>query len=194
MDGKVTSAPYLIDPTDFGLGDLSRNKERLQEYKKFPHEKFSEWKDIPLIEYKKSDKESFVILEYKGEIIYLVHLKIEHLKQRDLPHNATQAEVWRSKIHGNITRGITTYVFDLVLNREKIMVSDTAQTDRGKEFWEDILAWYAGKGYEVGVFDIDDPNVDWAPKDYHLWLRESIPKYWGKTLNHPEYFRFVIKK
>lgn len=188
---EISSAPYLIDPTEFGLSDLQKNQKRLQDIKQFSSSVFGTYRGKELVEYTKNARESFIIMEHEGAIIYLVHLKKETLKQFPVG-NVTQAEVWRASGQTRFVTGLAPYVFQELLRRTGLIVSDTAQTSSGKRFWADRLDEFHYKGYAVGVFDTDKAGVDWAT-EFGPWFRVKESKAWGREYSH-EFYRFVIAK
>lgn len=100
----ISSAPYLIDPVQFGLNKVETNKKRLRDLKEFPSKKVGVYKGKDLIEYTKSSTESFIIMEHDEQIIYLVHLIVAKLNQFEQT-SVTQVEVWRDDSYSNYVRG-----------------------------------------------------------------------------------------
>ena len=195
---EISSAPYLIDSVTFGLADSKKNLKKLEELKQLPSKSVGSFKRYPLIEYIKSPTESFIVLELDGEIAYLVHLKAEKLKQFPVP-SVTQIAVWRSLLKGTVTSGLPKFVFEkILLRRYQYIVSDTAQSDRGKDFWILRLGDAVNSGHEVGVFDVDEPadKIIWVStqREFEDWMKVHQAHAWGKVFNHHEQIRFVIKR
>lgn len=192
----ISSAPYLIDPVQFGLNKVETNKKRLRDLKEFPSKKVGVYKGKDLIEYTKSSTESFIIMEHDEQIIYLVHLIVAKLNQFEQT-SVTQVEVWRDDSYSNYVRGLARHVFrKILLTRHKYVVSDQAQSSLGKRFWVQMMSDLSSQGYRVGVFDEDDNETSWAPKDqrgFVAWVREREHDSWGIDQNKHYYIRFVIK-
>lgn len=190
---EVSSAPYLIDPVNFGLGDYEKNKEKLISlYAKYPNKEIGIYSGSPLIEFTVSNKESYIVLEDEGEIIYFVHLKAEQLKQLH-SNSVTQVEVWRRSV--TKVDGLASHVFfDILLHRYSYIVSDSSQSENGKYFWLRMLDRAASKGCRVGVMFDTDP-VDWhaSSATFKTWIRVVESEAWGHELNKHYYYRFVIE-
>ncbi len=189
MPESVTSAPYLIDPTQFGLNDPKKNRERLEKIKSQARRAIvlPSYQGADLTEYVIGPDESFILSEsaedYGDGIAYLVHLQMTHLKGLD-SRSVTQVEVWR-KIGGGLPRGLASHVFfSILLKRFQYIVSDQSQTDRGMEFWLDQLATAHGLGHRVGVM-VDD-EVSWKGRDqtFNIWIRLMKDKAWGRDNIH----------
>lgn len=190
----VTSSPYLIDPVQFGLNDDVKNKQRLKELKKLPAKVLGSYNNHDLTEYRKSANESFIVLEAEDEIAYFVHCVDAHFKQFGA-RAITQVEVWRASGRATLVGGLTKYVFwKILLPVHKRIVSDRSQTQEGKRFWLDRMDEAREHGCRIGVFDQDEPTVEWAPKDaVGAWLRLTAQAMWG-TDNEHWFKRFVIQK
>jgi hypothetical protein len=189
---EITSAPYLLDPTHFNLKDPESNKRRLQDfYDKYPNKKIGLHRELPLIEFTVSEKESYIVLVHPtSAILYLVHLKAEKLPQLT-SSSVTQVEVWR-RLGAPQARGLAKFVvFSILLHRYKYIVSDKSQTERGRDFWIDLLGDAASLGHKVGV-TLDDDPVEWkGDTAYEQWMRLVETEAWG-TENKHFYTRFVI--
>jgi len=190
---EVSSAPYLLDPVHFGLKDFESNKRKLQDlYAKFEHEQLDTYNGLPLIEFKVSQKESYIVLESptKG-IVYFVHLKAEQLLQLH-SNSVTQVEVWRRPATPAV-RGLAKFVvFKYLLHRYNFIVSDASQTEEGKRFWLDLLGDAIEAGHKVGVA-FDTNPVDWHDDStFEMWLRVIESEAWGTEINKHFYYRFVI--
>lgn len=193
---EISSAPYLIDPTQFGLNDLEKNQARLADIKrKYKTHSLPTWHGAELVEYKVGPDEAYIISEVDQgdgpEIAYLVHLKMERLKALD-SQSVTQVEVWRRK-GAAIPAGLTKHVFfDILLKRFKFIVSDRSQTEKGRDFWLDRLGEADRAGHRVGV--IIDDEVTW--KDDVLfgpWIRTMEKSAWGTDNIHYD-TRMVIER
>jgi hypothetical protein len=190
---EVTSAPYLVDPVQFGLKDFEDNRRKLQElYKKYPHEQISIYNDLPLVEFKISSKESYIVaISDEEEIVYLVHLKAEKLLQLH-SNSVTQVEVWRRAGNSSVTGLAKFVVFEILLHRYNYIVSDASQSDDGKRFWLDLLGKAVNSGHKVGVMFGTNP-VDWQEdSSFKMWLRFIESEAWGHNLQKHFYYRFVI--
>ena len=192
---EISSAPYLIDPIEFGLSDLAKNQSKLAFFKgTYTSKVVGSYNAISLIEYTKSSTESFSVMECEEEIVYLVHLKVTVLPHFPTP-TVTQVEVWR-KVGGgsSLSRGLPQYVFEhILMKRYKYVVSDQAQSERGRDFWIDVMDQMTRKQHDVGVFDVDESTIDWCPKGgYSFWIRNKEQESWGKEFKH-EFIRFVIR-
>jgi hypothetical protein len=193
---EISSAPYLIDPTQFGLDDLHKNQKRLADIKKkYPSDDLGDYRGQNLAEYKVGPNESYIIAEDnlgKGQqVVYLAHLKIERLKSLS-DQSVTQVEVWRSA--GSFVRPqITKHVFfDILLKRYKYVVSDKSQTERGRDFWFARLSEADDLGHKVGI--ILDDNVTWKGDEaFGPWMRLAATEAWGKENVHYD-TRLVIAK
>lgn len=184
---EISSAPYLIDPTQFGLDDLAKNQKRLEDIqKKYRIKVLKSYHDQPLQEYVVGPRESYIIGEIDQgdgpQIGYLAHLKIEHLKSLQ-GESVTQVEVWRKR-GMSIPAGITRHVFfNVLLKRYKYVVSDRAQTERGRDFWFDRLAEADQLGFRIGI--ILDDDVTWKEDQaFGTWLRLVATEAWGKENIH----------
>lgn len=188
---EISSAPYLIDPIDFGLGNEAINKKaKLQRFKKqYQYKVVGHYNGLELVEFRVSNKESYIITEQDEEITYLVHLQSEKLKPLS-SESVTQAEVWRL-LTSPETRGIAPYIFiHILLKRFKYVVSDSIQTEKGKDFWIAMLATCNKEGYRVGVIVEDD--LTWSEhQTFQTWIRIMINTGWGKDDFH-EKISFVI--
>ena len=193
---EISSAPYLIDPTQFGLNDLEKNQARLADIKrKYKAHPLPTWHGAELIEYTVGPDEAYIISEVDQgdgpEIAYLVHLKMERLKALE-SRSVTQVEVWRNPAGGSPT-GLTKHVFfDILLKRFKFIVSDRSQTERGKEFWLLRLKEAESLGHRVGV--IIDDEVTWKGDVlFGPWIRTMEKSVWG-TDNIHYATRMVIER
>jgi hypothetical protein len=187
---EISSAPYLLDPIDFGLGNQATNKAKLQRFKKqYQSKVVGHYNGLELTEFLVSNKESYIITEQDEEITYLVHLQSEKLPALS-SSSVTQVEVWRL-LTSPETRGIAPYVFcKILLKRSRYIVSDSIQTEKGKDFWIAMLATCNKDGYRVGVIVEDD--VTWSEhQTFQAWIRVMINTGWGKDDIH-EKIRFVI--
>jgi len=184
---EISSAPYLIDPVDFGLKDLDKNKEKLKIIRGYKQKPSQEYQDQIIEEYAKSPTETFFIATYDhgdGELIgYLAHVKKEKLKA--LPVDSCyQAAVWR--VRGSaMPAGITRYVFlNILMKRYDYVISDQSQSKDGKDFWLDRLGEASRAGHRVGVM-VDD-IIDWKDESltYNMWIRIIENTAWGQEDIH----------
>lgn len=184
---EISSAPYLLDPTQFGLDDIHKNQQRLADIKrKYPVKTLGDYRGQQLDEYLVGPNESYIIakddLGKGSQIVYLAHLNIERLKPL-ADQSATQVEVWRtagSFIRPQITKHV---FFEILLKRYKFVVSDRAQTEKGRDFWFSRLSEADDLGYKIGI--ILDDSVAWkGDEGFGSWLRLASSEAWGKENVH----------
>jgi hypothetical protein len=191
---EISSAPYLIDPVTFGLKDEEKNHQKLAELKQHRSVEMPAYGILPLTEYFISKTESYIVAEYEGLIVYLVHLVTHSVPHFPLPV-VTQVAVWRTFTLDTPLDGLASFIFKkVILPRHKVIVSDDTQTEKGRDFWIKRMYSCHRDGLKVGVFDYHAPDIDWAPAGaaFNPWMRIKEPEGWGYDPNTHPYIRFVI--
>ena len=147
----LTAMPQIIEPTDFGYAKKSVRVDTLLKLRSEPHEKIAtidigggETRDLFQTGGKKSGYLWCFDTNPSGEeeVTYLVKYIPTTLhggKGVRVPSTLTQVAVWNNRSYNPIigARSLPSIVFqDILLPRFGAMSSDSQQTQKGKEFWE----------------------------------------------------------
>ena len=195
----LTESPRLIDPVDFNLSDRKWNNKFSEELLAKKNKEIYDETDKHILFRTGNDAKGYISLINKEltRIDYIVNY--DQTNSKVLGRYVTQIAVWRSKLGTgsyNKVSSITNHVFfDILLKKYGTIVSDTEQTDHGRDFWIKVLDLAIGRYnckiglMKVGIRDIewyegnsDGDLTDWMDDHYYAWTREMK----GKTL------RFVI--
>jgi hypothetical protein len=147
----LTDMPQITEPTDFGYAKKSVRVDTLKKLRSESYDKIAtvdvgggETRDL----YQTGSKKSGYLWCFdtnpsgEEEVTYLVKYIPTTLhggKGVRVPPTLTQVAVWNNRAYNPIlgTRSLPSVVFqDILLPRFGAMSSDSQQTQKGKEFWE----------------------------------------------------------
>ena len=108
----------------------------------------------------------------------------------------TQSKVWRSNYSPLVN--IVSKIFEILLNHNKIICSDSEQTENGRDFWLRRMSDAANNNLFVGLLeeDMNEDTIEWFdPKEqsYIKWIKLHSDKWNSTDIDHTR-FRFVISK
>lgn len=195
----LTESPRLIDPVDFNLSDRKWNNKFSEELLAKKNKEIYDETDKHILFRTGNDAKGYISLINKEltRIDYIVNY--DQTNSKVLGRYVTQIAVWRSKggfesykNSDSVTRDV---FFNILLKKYGTIVSDTEQTENGRDFWIRMLHRAVTRHdfkiglMKVGIKDVewyegnsDGDLADWMDDHYYAWTREMK----GKTL------RFVI--
>ncbi len=170
---------------DFGLSDPQTNKQRLVRFMaNNPTTLRQDGRGTLYHNHTRLGGTFFFVSKVSGLIEY--YMQYSDTTRADLKSCATQIEVWNRRGPPGITSEI---FFDHMLKTFKTMISDKAQTDAGKMFWERMLVEGIGRGFRVGMLEGSKTN-DYDPAtNFDQW--KSGLNGWGKTRAHYRKLFFI---
>lgn len=185
---SIAESPQMIEPVDFNLNKVTSNRKFAQELAKKNKETLEDTPNDTI--FRTGDLKSGYIVRVDKEtglITYLV--KYDGKKIGPYKSRVTQTAVWRKIGSG---RGITTKIFfDYLLKHFDTVMSDTQQTEAGKNFWLDQLADAKNKGLHIGLYIQSHGNT--LPYDRSKPLQDWLDEVdgWGDDRDYRNR-RFVI--
>ncbi len=180
-----------FDPSinDFDLNEVDENHDcylRLVKSAKAKHLEFMDGNtSTELIRY--GDK--YILLNHNTEEVEY-YVKVEEGSYRLLGRWVCQTEVWRLKL--SQTRGVVYYVLNhYLLSKYGVIISDTLQTEMGRELWVRVLVESIAQGYHCYVYQMD--SNDLTPIINNRSMREILRDAYGTTKRF-ESIRLVVSK
>lgn len=189
------AAPYLEDSSeDFELATKSQRDEKTEILLQNP--------SLQLIERRQGveEYELYRVGDTKRGTYFALsdsdlRYYMEYTENRNLlGRSVTQTAVWVMDERGGLPPGFVTHVvFDILIPKFQIVLSDRIQTRDGKRLWIGLLGRASRKGFQVGMLNEstaerflyskhDGPLQEWA---------EITVKGWGQSLSHMS-LRFFI--
>jgi len=182
---EIVESPQLIEPEDWNLGNKSSNIMLANRFlasdpiliKQYP---------IAKLMYREGNVGGEVaLIERDGKLSYYVQYEIHSLNH--LGRCATQVKLWRS-MDASVKFLARTVFDEFLLTRFDTIVSDSHQTDRGREFWRTQIAGNSQTKTvglifknEISVYDKNESIGDWV----------ASQKAWGKDRKY-RHMRFFI--
>jgi hypothetical protein len=190
-------APYLVDPTSFGLDDPGRNrlvyfKFNKDSAKQIGTVRLSNDEVLPVL--RTGDQEGTIYVARNGMFLVYVHYREKHFSM--LPGKTiTQTALWK-KLGAFTSDTFSTELFlNVILEQTGHVLSDKEHTPEGQHFWIRRLSASFIKGYPVHLIDFGRRTVTrMASIDE---LQENIEKAWAgdvdsKTRAHQ--IRWLVSK
>jgi len=187
---RLTAVPALIESQDFGLSDLFHNKQFLQGLMHDKSYKKVKFAGFELGKVSQGKNAIAFFLPRKDFIVYYVQLSKIELPQ--IGEAVMQTAVWRAL--GKAPPGITSAVFERIIDKYKIIVSDSLQTKEGRSFWVARLQEAFDKGHKVALLH-KQTRVDLTTEEeLDQYLNpKSFSHAWGTDESFAD-FRFIIIK
>ena len=165
-DGFVSYVKNLLSKKIF--------RQSLKEDGKFQGAKFYNFGDSSIGYY--------ALVDDAGELVYFVRYKA--VKANNLKFGR-QVLVWREKTNAS-SAGFAEFVFfSKLLPRFKALITDTQQTNNGRQFWQHVLRQSFGKE-SCRVYFLDrrsSPNTLTELLSYEEVIKYE-PKIWGSDEGH----------
>lgn len=183
----LTEMPGMAEPIDFGLGDAEWN--RLEAIRILNSGQIIE--ETPLGVLMWGHDEIACVDPQAKRIRYYAALKNGKLAN----FAVTQVAVWRERGNHGTVGMPQAVIFNNILKKWPIIVSDYLQTSRGKAFWENLMAEAVAKNYRVAVTHLGDNSIIWydpVEQNFTDWLSEWQGA-WGYKDDHQN-FRFLISQ
>ena len=187
---------FIIPHTNFELDKSDYNSKLAVEFlAKVPSEvleekenhyilsRYGDWNDGQIVLIDTEEKEIMYLVEFKKIKLYNTLM-------------ITQSKVWRSN-HSPLVN-IVSKIFEILLNHNKIICSDSEQTENGRDFWLRRMSDAANNNLFVGLLeeDMNEDTIEWFdPKEqsYIKWIKLHSDKWNSTDIDHTR-FRFVISK
>lgn len=191
---EILAMPSLCDSTTFGLDvedynrkqGLSWLKRKPQLVEELPHTKL----------YRVGDPHNgfFFLWDAEEQLVgYYMRYKVKTTKLHGV--SVTQTALWRS-LTAKDTKGLTHHiVFDLLLKEYVALLSDQIQTERGRDFWIDLMTQAIGK-YDVSLVDFNAQLVHTIllGAELRLWLSDPDDNPWSWYSMKHRGLRFMIAR
>lgn len=192
---KVTAMPYLCDSTDFGLSDETANKKYAAKLMAKPHTAIRDLNDGVVLYRSGSATDGSLFLYNPATQLIGYFVRYETANKKLVGHSVTQVAVWRS-LEEPKSRGLALWVvFDYFLKHYPAIMSDKMQTDRGRDFWIDLISQALARGHRVALADFNLHKVHEIENhaELRLWNSGSgdATDAWGQ-LNRHMALRFII--
>lgn len=188
----LSEAPQIVGVDDFGMGNDQKKYEFTRMLLSLPDQQVVEDNERYEIRRAGSPVVYFYMLEKPhGTLVYFVKCEIV-----DVPYvgkTVTQVALWRDQKFAS-TQGITKKIFfDQLLKEWPIIMSDEAQTERGRDFWVSRMATAAEKGLRIGLVNTREKTVDWRKNEpYPEWIAQR-EHAWSAN-SSAQAMRFVISR
>ncbi len=187
---RVTALPQLISGQDFGLSDVENNKKMLAELKSDPT--FKQVKIGSTLLGQVSDRLGLTLF-FENRSLIRYYVQVTKAQFSGIPNAVVQTAVWRTPASG-VAPGLTSKVFNRLIEKYGAIVSDKLHTDRGRDFWIDQLALAFDHGRKVGFLNKGQLVEIDAQEDLSRYLDSKNFSYgWGDNAQFQNY-RFVIFK
>ncbi|PHM49659.1 hypothetical protein [Xenorhabdus miraniensis] len=185
-EAKNHSMPYLIPDTGFNY-KLRHPKKNEEHTKAFLQKGVKDFElpnfDVPygyrLVKSLKEHEYRMVTISDNSETVYFVKLNFRKdiVLERE---TCTQIALWRTPRmkHQNAIGNLPRDFFKYLLSKYSIVVTDEAQTQDGKRFWEKMIDWAMVKGYRIYASDgtSDDGEMNCPP----LTLISSMTEFYDR--------------
>jgi hypothetical protein len=128
-----------------------------------------------------------------GLIVYYMEYEV-HAAHFSGLHSVTQTSVWR-KLGAGVPKGLASHVlFKYLVPKYPAVMSDKIQTDRGRDFWVDLMGDALDKKLIVELVILNKNVVIpiTSEKDLNAFTQGDF-NAWGKGLQY-EQLRFLIRK
>lgn len=206
---RETMSPLVIPSASFTdkLGDFDKNADHTQAYlNKGVHDYHIPGYVVPngyrLVANADETQIRLVTVGSEIETAYAVKLII---RDKLIPNETvgTQVMVWRSLSmrHKDVVRDYASMMFDHLLDKYSIMVSDEEQTPDGKRFWEARIIQSIEMGYHVYLLDrtdIEEPLYRVKGFEGNIGARSFATLWhsvgWGGNKEVHRHRLFVISK
>lgn len=190
----LEEAPMLVSPDEFGLDNAMGNFKVWKKIKDKTRHIFEENDDYSLFQVGTWYNGYVIMLDKKvHKIVYL----IQTIKE-SIPHFGSavcQIKLWRDD-SSLLVQGVTKKMFfDVLLNNNGVIVSDSVQTNDGMKFWIRRLADAINLHKKVYLVNTKTKELhEYNPKErYDTWINGLKNKAWGSGSNFSDW-RFVISK
>jgi hypothetical protein len=174
---ELVETPQIIPDQDWNLSDPKANAVRAAGILRYKPEVLEHFPAAQLVRLAGNVGGQYGLISTKTNLLeYYVHYEISTLPM--LGRCATQVKLWRSRTA--TVQGLATKVFDqYLLAAFQSIVSDSRQTERGREFWEVQIGGHS-QTKTVGLLvrdqiELYDPTVGSVGD----WL--ASVKGWGKA-------------
>lgn len=193
-------SPQIVKDTDFNLGSPESNKKRAIEFLKSgykPEDVIDETSDY--VVFRTGDNRGYIVMiEFENGVNPNLpqinfYVKYEEKKINGLGKTVTQVALWR-RTKGTSTPNITDKIFfGYLLKQWDTIVSDSEQTEHGRDFWQRRLLIAETKGLKVGFINLNNKDITWFDKEKYktvdYWL--DVYNHWGGSYKKQP-FRYVI--
>lgn len=194
---KVTAMPYLCDSTDFGLGKDAANHKFARQLMEKRHKLVLVYELGDGVNvYRSGSMQNGSLFMYNPatEIIGY-YVRYETVKKKLTGHTVTQTAVWRALQEPKASGLTKRVVFEYLLAHYPAIMSDKMQTERGRDFWIDLMFQALARGYRVALADFNMQHlheIDNAA-ELRLWYSgdDEHQPAWG-DLNRHMALRFII--
>lgn len=182
----INEMPELVSAMDWDYPNPKTNRQKTQEILSNNPATIGSFPTANLVQLDGNFGGQIALISTKTNLMeYYVHYEITNFPA--LGRCATQVKLWRHSLCS--VMNIASKVFDeVLLTSFDTIVSDSRQTDRGREFWLGRIAGYANSktvglmyGTEIRTYDLKD--------DLSSWI--IAQDAWGKGKNY-RYRRFFI--
>jgi hypothetical protein len=193
MKTKEYASPYLEDTDeDFGLDTKQQREERTEFLLKDS--------SLRLIEKHHKDYELYRVGDSKRGTYFAVsdddlRYYMEYKENKNLlGRSVTQTAVWALDARAGLPTGFVTHVvFDILIPKFQILLSDSIQTRDGKRLWIGLMDRASRKGFIVGL--INENTKERFVYNKHEgalpdWAQHTV-KGWGKNIAYMP-LRFFI--
>lgn len=190
----IKESPEFVGSTEFGLEKTIINRELASKLLKKKKELIQDSDDYEIFR-TGSDRNGNIVLYNKESELIEYFVAYEALSFSGLGSYVTQVKLWRHT-DSRIAIGKTSEIFfGYLLNKYKSIMSDSQQTRDGAKFWRSRLAEATGKGYRIGLANLNSKEMIWYDKKtdglYQYWIKSLENKAWGIG-NKYQAMRFVI--
>ena len=182
----MTEAPQYAQETSFGLDNRAYNQTTAKKMLANHHTVLGTMGGGQLIE---ADS-TVALIMMRSEPVVVYYVKLDGLTVGSL--SVTQVKVWRGD---GAPSGITKKIFFRLLKIKPVIMSDSMQTIRGKDFWKDRMRDGVNDNLNVGLADLTENIVSWFDphiQSYDAWLADHEDA-WGYEDAHKD-FRFLISR
>lgn len=179
--------PYLEDTDeDFDLGTKRQREEKTEFLMRDPSlqvvEQGSGFDDYKLYSVGDTKRGTYFALSDDDLRYYMEYRENRNL----LGRSVTQTAVWIMDDRGDLPLGFVTHVvFDILVPKFHIILSDEIQTKEGKRLWIGLMGRASRKGMQVGMVNTvtrerftyskqEGPISEWAEITMNGWSRKSV--------------------
>ena len=186
---KLTAMPRLVSDQDWPIADPEVNKATLVKLLDTATQVAVSDGNVLYRDGSPYDGSYFLVKE--GFICYYMEYVV-HAAHFEGTHSVTQTSVWRS-LSPSVPRGLPAHVvFKYLVPKYPAVMSDRIQTERGRDFWIDLMAQALEKNLSVEIVPLTTRKV--FPIKSQEELREWVATKSGAWGLQHEQIRFLIKR
>ena len=192
---RLDEMPQLVgDVTWKMLSDPQMNQLRLQSLLNQHHKIkiISDTKEVQVFSYS-TPLESYIV-GYDKKLMQIIYYVAYSRNNKWL----VQTQLWRDR-SSNLSKNLPYQtIFDYSLKKFNMIITDQEQTKDGMNFWIRLLKIASSKGYDIGMFNIEDSSVqskfDKSKTTIDKWISQHKEEIWGNSPRYQNAVAYIANK